>query len=38
VVKPESLLSQGKNTPFLERELSGRVVRTRVAGRTVHAA
>jgi dihydroorotase len=38
VVKPESLLSQGKNTPFLERELSGRVVRTLVAGRTVHAA
>jgi dihydroorotase len=38
VVKPEALVSQGKNTPFLGLELTGRVVRTLVAGRTVHAA
>jgi len=31
-------VSQGKNTPFLGLELTGRVVRTLVAGRTVHTA
>jgi len=38
VVKPEALASQGKNTPFMGLELTGRVVRTLVAGRTVHGA
>ena len=38
VVQPQSLASQGKNTPFLGLELTGRVVRTLVAGRTVHTA
>ncbi|HSN21697.1 MAG TPA: dihydroorotase [Usitatibacter sp.] len=38
VVKPDALVSQGKNTPFLGLELTGRVVRTLVAGRTVYAA
>jgi dihydroorotase len=38
VVAPEALASQGKNTPFLGTELTGRVVRTLVAGRTVYAA
>jgi len=37
VVKPAALASQGKNTPFMGLELTGRVVRTLVAGRTVHA-
>jgi dihydroorotase len=36
IVRPEALASQGKNTPFLGLELTGRVVRTLVAGRTVH--
>ncbi|MEP7259926.1 MAG: dihydroorotase [Usitatibacter sp.] len=36
VVQPQALLSQGKNTPFLGLELTGRVVRTFVGGRTVH--
>jgi len=38
VVQPQSLASQGKNTPFLGLELTGRVVRTLFAGRTVHTA
>ena len=33
-----ALASQGKNTPFQGLELTGRVVRTLVGGRTVHAA
>ena len=37
IVKPAALASQGKNTPFVGLELTGRVVRTLVAGRTVHA-
>ena len=37
VVQPQALASQGKNTPFLGLELTGRVVRTIVGGRTVHA-
>jgi dihydroorotase len=37
IVKPAALASQGKNTPFIGLELTGRVVRTLVAGRTVHA-
>ena len=37
-VEPAQLASQGKNTPFQGLELTGRVVRTLVAGRTVHAA
>jgi dihydroorotase len=37
VVQPQALASQGKNTPFLGLELTGRVVRTLFAGRTVHA-
>ena len=37
-VKPAALASQGKNTPFTGLELTGRVVRTLVGGRTVHAA
>jgi dihydroorotase len=36
-VTPAALASQGKNTPFMGLELTGRVVRTLVAGRTVHA-
>lgn len=35
-VRPLALASQGKNTPFLGLELTGRVVRTLVAGRVVH--
>jgi dihydroorotase len=38
VVKPRALASQGKNTPFVGTELTGRVVRTLVGGRTVHCA
>jgi dihydroorotase len=38
VVTPAVLASQGKNTPFQGLELTGRVVRTLVGGRTVHAA
>jgi dihydroorotase len=37
IVQPQSLVSQGKNTPFHGLELTGRVVRTLVGGRTVHA-
>ncbi len=37
VVTPQALSSQGKNTPFQGLELTGRVVRTIVGGRTVHA-
>jgi dihydroorotase len=37
VVQAKALASQGKNTPFLGLELTGRVVRTLVGGRTVHA-
>ena len=37
IVKPSALASQGKNSPFTGLELSGRVVRTIVGGRTVHA-
>ena len=38
VVTPAALASQGKNTPFQGLELTGRVVRTLVGGRTVHEA
>ncbi len=38
VVTPAALVSQGKNTPFQGLELTGRVVRTLLGGRTVHAA
>jgi len=38
VVTPAALVSQGKNTPFQGLELTGRVVRTLVGGRTVHGA
>jgi dihydroorotase len=38
VVQPSALASQGKNTPYQGLELIGRVVRTLVGGRTVHAA
>lgn len=37
IVKPSALASQGKNTPFNGLEMTGRVVRTIVGGRTVHA-
>ena len=37
-VEPGALASQGKNTPFQGLELTGRVVRTLVGGRTVHSA
>ncbi|HEX4780871.1 MAG TPA: amidohydrolase family protein, partial [Usitatibacter sp.] len=37
-VEPSALASQGKNTPFMGLELTGRVMRTLVGGRTVHAA
>lgn len=37
-VVAEALASQGKNTPFLGYELTGRVVRTLLSGRTVYAA
>ena len=36
IVKPEALKSQGKNTPFLGYELTGRVRYTIVAGHVVH--
>ena len=38
VVRPAALVSQGKNTPYQGLELTGRVVRTLVGGRTVHAS
>ena len=38
VVEAATLVSQGKNTPFLGLELEGRVARTLVGGRTVYAA
>ncbi len=38
IVQPNALASQGKNTPFQGLELTGRVARTLVGGRTVHAA
>jgi dihydroorotase len=38
VVQPAALVSQGKNTPFQGLELTGRVVRTILGGRTVHTA
>ncbi len=38
IVTPAALASQGKNTPFQGLELTGRVVRTLLAGRTVYAA
>lgn len=37
-VTPQSLVSQGKNTPFLGHELSGKVVLTLVAGQVVFDA
>ena len=37
VVQPASLASQCKNTPFTGLEMTGRVVRTLAAGRTIHA-
>jgi dihydroorotase len=37
IVQPQALVSQGKNTPFQGLELTGRVVRTLVGGRTVHS-
>lgn len=38
VVEPSALRSQGKNTPFLGLELSGRVRYTLVGGQVVHSA
>jgi dihydroorotase len=38
IVEPGQLVSQGKNTPFQGLELTGRVVRTLVGGRTVYGA
>jgi len=38
IVQPAALASQGKNTPFQGFELTGRVARTIVGGRTVYAA
>ncbi len=38
VVSPLALASQGKNTPFMGLELTGRVARTLVGGRTVYSA
>jgi dihydroorotase len=38
VVQAQALASQGKNTPFIGLEVTGRVVRTLFAGRTVHTA
>jgi dihydroorotase len=35
-VDPERFYSKSHNTPYAGRELTGRVVRTVVAGRTVH--
>jgi dihydroorotase len=37
VVKPDALVSQGKNTAFQGLELTGRVMRTLVGGRTVYS-
>lgn len=37
VVAPPALASQGKNTPFVGLELTGRVIRTLVGGRTVYS-
>jgi dihydroorotase len=37
-VQPAALASQGKNTPFQGLELTGRVARTIIGGRTVYAA
>jgi dihydroorotase len=36
VVLPSALASQGKNTPFSGFEVTGRVARTIVGGRSVH--
>ena len=36
IVRPDALASQGKNTPFQGLELTGRVRRTLVGGRTVY--
>jgi dihydroorotase len=36
VVLPSALASQGKNTPFLGFEMTGRVARTVVGGRSVY--
>jgi len=38
VVAPSALRSQGKNTPFLGLELSGKVRYTLVGGQVVHEA
>ncbi len=38
IVTSAALASQGKNTPFQGLELTGRVVRTLLSGRTVHTA
>lgn len=38
IVAPPALASQGKNTPFVGLELTGRVMRTLVGGRTVYSA
>jgi dihydroorotase len=37
VVQPSALASQGKNTPYQGKQLTGRVVRTLLGGRTVYA-
>ncbi len=36
VVTPDALLSQGKHTPYVNRELAGKVIATIVAGELVH--
>ena len=38
IVGPDTLSSQCKESPFAGLELTGRVVRTLAAGRTIHAA
>jgi dihydroorotase len=38
VITARTLVSQGKNTPYLGRELQGRVTQTLVGGETVHLA
>jgi dihydroorotase len=38
VITAKTLVSQGKNTPYLGRELQGRVTQTLVGGETVHLA
>jgi dihydroorotase len=36
VVEPERFRSKGRNTPFVDWKLKGRVIKTLVAGRAVY--